>query len=40
MYKKSIEDPAGFWSDIAKDFYWKKQVHTFLNLLQSIAYET
>lgn len=25
MYKKSIEDPAGFWSDIAKDFYWKKQ---------------
>ena len=23
MYKKSIEDPAGFWKEIAKDFYWK-----------------
>lgn len=26
MYKQSIEDPERFWSDIAKDFYWKKQV--------------
>ncbi|XP_017248137.1 acetyl-coenzyme A synthetase, chloroplastic/glyoxysomal [Daucus carota subsp. sativus] len=25
MYKRSIEDPAGFWSDIASDFYWKKK---------------
>nr|XP_043607809.1 acetyl-coenzyme A synthetase, chloroplastic/glyoxysomal-like [Erigeron canadensis] len=23
MYKNSIEDPAGFWSDIASAFYWK-----------------
>ena len=23
MYQRSIEDPAGFWGDIAKDFYWK-----------------
>ncbi|CAG2165558.1 unnamed protein product [Oppiella nova] len=23
MYKRSIEDPEGFWTDIAKDFYWK-----------------
>ena len=23
MYKRSIEDPEGFWGDIAKDFYWK-----------------
>lgn len=27
MYKRSIEDPEGFWSDIAKDFYWEKEVH-------------
>ena len=26
MYKRSIEDPEGFWSDMAKQFYWKKQV--------------
>ncbi len=26
MYKRSVEDPEGFWSDIAKEFYWKKQV--------------
>ncbi|KAK1271395.1 hypothetical protein QJS04_geneDACA004212 [Acorus gramineus] len=23
MYKRSIEDPAGFWSEIASDFFWK-----------------
>jgi acetyl-CoA synthetase len=22
MYQKSIDDPAGFWGDIAKDFHW------------------
>jgi hypothetical protein len=26
MYKRSIEDPNGFWSDIAKEFHWEKQV--------------
>lgn len=25
MYKRSVEDPAGFWSDIASQFYWKKK---------------
>lgn len=25
MYKKSIEDPAGFWSEIATQFYWKRK---------------
>ncbi|KAF5755421.1 putative acetate--CoA ligase [Helianthus annuus] len=25
MYKRSIEDPAGFWSDIASEFYWEKK---------------
>ncbi|XP_057530829.1 acetyl-coenzyme A synthetase, chloroplastic/glyoxysomal [Amaranthus tricolor] len=25
MYKRSVEDPAGFWSDIASEFYWKKK---------------
>ena len=23
MYKRSIEDPEGFWKEIAKEFYWK-----------------
>ncbi len=26
MYKRSIDDPEGFWTDVAKEFYWKKQV--------------
>ncbi|MCD9645941.1 Acetyl-coenzyme A synthetase, cytoplasmic [Datura stramonium] len=25
MYGRSVEDPAGFWSDIASDFYWKEK---------------
>ncbi|KAK2968839.1 hypothetical protein RJ640_028232 [Escallonia rubra] len=25
MYKRSIEDPAGFWSEIASEFYWKRK---------------
>ncbi|XP_076887146.1 acetyl-coenzyme A synthetase, chloroplastic/glyoxysomal-like [Bidens hawaiensis] len=25
MYKRSIEDPAGFWSEMAAGFYWKKK---------------
>nr|XP_017230015.1 PREDICTED: acetyl-coenzyme A synthetase, chloroplastic/glyoxysomal-like [Daucus carota subsp. sativus] len=25
MYKRSVEDPAGFWSDIAAQFYWKSR---------------
>ncbi|KAF9669426.1 hypothetical protein SADUNF_Sadunf14G0106400 [Salix dunnii] len=25
MYKRSVEDPDGFWSDIASQFYWKKK---------------
>ncbi|KAI8019503.1 hypothetical protein LOK49_LG04G03456 [Camellia lanceoleosa] len=25
MYRRSIEDPAAFWSDIASEFYWKQQ---------------
>jgi len=26
MYKRSIEDPSGFWSDIASsEFYWKEK---------------
>ncbi|XP_072980478.1 acetyl-coenzyme A synthetase, chloroplastic/glyoxysomal-like isoform X2 [Typha angustifolia] len=25
MYKRSIEDPAGFWSEIASGFYWKEK---------------
>ena len=22
MYKRSVEDPEGFWGEIAKQFYW------------------
>ncbi|XP_051206107.1 acetyl-coenzyme A synthetase, chloroplastic/glyoxysomal isoform X1 [Lolium perenne] len=25
MYERSIHDPAGFWSEIAETFYWKKK---------------
>ncbi|KAF5725605.1 putative acetyl-CoA synthetase [Tripterygium wilfordii] len=25
MYKRSVEDPAGFWSDIASQFYWEQK---------------
>ena len=25
MYKKSVEDPDGFWGDIAETFYWEKK---------------
>jgi acetyl-CoA synthetase len=25
MYKKSVEDPEGFWGDIAETFYWEKK---------------
>eukprot|EP00794_Sanderia_malayensis_P004790 gene4790-5417_t len=24
MYQRSLDDPEGFWGDIAKTFYWKK----------------
>lgn len=23
LYEKSIDDPAGFWGDIASEFFWK-----------------
>ena len=26
MYKRSIEDPEGFWGDIADQFHWEKKV--------------
>ncbi|XP_009403818.2 acetyl-coenzyme A synthetase, chloroplastic/glyoxysomal [Musa acuminata AAA Group] len=25
MYKRSVEDPAGFWSEIASQFYWREK---------------
>ncbi|CAL5027689.1 unnamed protein product [Urochloa decumbens] len=25
MYQRSIDDPAGFWSEIAEEFYWKEK---------------
>ena len=24
MYKRSVDDPAGFWGEIAEQFYWKQ----------------
>jgi Acetyl-coenzyme A synthetase N-terminus len=26
MYKRSIDDPEGFWGDIANQFHWEKKV--------------
>lgn len=25
LYKRSVEDPAGFWADVAEQFYWHKK---------------
>jgi len=30
-YKKSVEDPAKFWGDIAANFYWRKKWESVLN---------
>ncbi|MFY8166767.1 MAG: acetyl-coenzyme A synthetase N-terminal domain-containing protein, partial [Sediminibacterium sp.] len=30
-YKKSIEEPAAFWSEIAESFTWKKKWDTVLD---------
>ena len=27
MYRESIEDPDGFWSSIAEEFYWQEKWH-------------
>ncbi|GMV96482.1 MAG: acetyl-coenzyme A synthetase [Phycisphaerae bacterium] len=29
MYKRSIEDPEGFWSELADGFYWKQRWNKF-----------
>lgn len=26
MYKRSIEDPDGFWAEVAEEFHWEKKV--------------
>ena len=31
MYKRSVEDPEGFWREIAQQFYWHKPSTTFLS---------
>ena len=28
MYKRSVEDPVQFWSEIAEQFYWKQKWET------------
>ncbi|GAO42895.1 AMP-binding protein, partial [Flavihumibacter petaseus] len=30
QYKKSVEDPEGFWADVAGHFYWRKRWDTVL----------
>ncbi|MGI8636803.1 MAG: acetyl-coenzyme A synthetase N-terminal domain-containing protein, partial [Segetibacter sp.] len=30
-YKKSVEDPEGFWSEVAENFTWKKKWDNVLN---------
>lgn len=34
MYKKSIEDPEGFWGEIANQFYWHKKWDVSITLCQ------
>ncbi len=29
-YKKSVDDPEGFWADVAENFYWRKKWDTVL----------
>ena len=31
IYKRSIQDAAGFWSDVAKDIFWYKKPTKILN---------
>ena len=31
IYERSIKDPEGFWSDIAKDVFWYKKPSKILN---------
>ncbi len=26
LYNRSIQDPAGFWADLARQFHWEKPV--------------
>lgn len=37
MYKRSIEDPNGFWGDIAKEFHWEKQVRGHISCVTAMA---
>ncbi|MCF8244666.1 MAG: acetate--CoA ligase [Saprospiraceae bacterium] len=30
VYKKSVEDPAGFWADVASEYHWSKPWQTVL----------
>ena len=30
-YQKSVDDPEGFWADIAQNFYWRKPWDKVLN---------
>ena len=34
MYKRSIDDPEGFWSEIAETFYWECRPLAELSLRQ------
>lgn len=26
LYQRSIQDPAGFWADLAREFHWERPV--------------
>ena len=36
MYKRSIEDPAAFWGDIAKGYHWESQVDISCRISQGL----
>ena len=33
LYKRSVEDPAGFWADMAGGFVWERRVRLCASLL-------
>ena len=35
LYDRSINDPEGFWAEMAEDFHWEKKCFTFATLRYS-----
>jgi len=37
MYKRSIDDPEGFWGEIADQFHWEKKVCFLWRFVRAVA---